>query len=610
MASAVYIFDHRLELIIYRQYRGDHNHERILGTYRQARRDLARSSAQKKPVIEYKNSIFGQLEYDDLIIMTPIVQDTDMVTVMEFLKKFCMLLKQYFIHYKLIHDKKSIRLSGDIIRDNVILVYELFDECFDFGVPQLTDFSILKEYIKLMIKPEEYFEYNANTNEKIEQIELQVEQEINSSVSRTAMTKISWRPKGIFYNKNELFVDCNEYIQFKYNYKTNKVILNNIQGELLCKSYLSGMPTVKLGLNETLEKPKTIFSNVQYHQCVDLAKIESNVIEFIPCDGNFKLLDYQILNTKILRPLIYVKPNYKIFEKDGKFKLRIKVELVTTFKRKFTMANVAIRIPLIIQHKILLINFNNTLRYKTKLGSVIHRLEQDCLSWNIEKLQGTMSGEMLAEFDLITERDLLNTHRENSMRSKQERNDLYYFELNEELNRLHAEDGDPYASVMYDRIMNDRKKQTAKGKKQKKEINASITVTFNMNGTTYSGVEIKFLNVIEEQLKFDSFNWKFHHVTAKNGDYSFILSEDQFQNDISEESELEIAKSQMHTDDNEEASEDDYTQEDIQKHLEDDSANDSSTATVNIKSHIKELKKKRLPVLEDFEEYIVPGETE
>ena len=38
-------------------------------------------------------------------------------------------------------------LEEESIRDNFIIVYELFDELMDFGYPQTTDFSVLNEYV-------------------------------------------------------------------------------------------------------------------------------------------------------------------------------------------------------------------------------------------------------------------------------------------------------------------------------------------------------------------------------------------------------------------------------------------------------------------------------
>lgn len=615
MASAIYLLDSDLQQLLHRQYCDDFDSSSLLEMFKLA----CKKSRVLTPILEFQGCVFVYFKYDQIILMAPVFQDANVMTIMSFLSKFGELLKSYFTHYKLI-DPKRDQLTVELVKDNYILIYELLDECLDFCVPQSTDFSILKEYIKLMIKPDDYLD-RSHVNDQVDQFERQVENEINSSISRTAMTKIGWRPKGIFYNKNEIFVDCNEYIKFKYNYKVNKVIQNQISGELICKSYLSGMPEVRLGLNESLAENETILNNIQYHQCVELNKFdadfskdtkinaetedetntdtkdaeslsekdeveaESNVVEFIPPDGAFKLLSYQILNTSILQPLIYLKPTYKIFEKNGNYKLRIKVELVTTFKRKFSMVDVSIKIPLIVKHPILLIDFNTVMKYKTKLGSVIHRLDESCLIWEIQQIQGTMNGEMMAEFELISENSLWEKHIENTERSKQEKNDLYYFEL-----------GSEFAKINEKSLSRTSKREKITKKKSfDKDTEHIATVNFTMNGTTYSGVEISFLNVNEPQLKFDSFNWKYHHVFAKDDDYSFILSEDQFTNLIPEESEkLLLSSAEIKT-------------EKIKINKEAVESNDPSTALDNVEDkekYVKDLMENKL----GFDEYILENE--
>ncbi len=36
-------------------------------------------------------------------------------------------------------------LEEESIRDNFVIVYELFDELMDFGYPQTTDYGVLQE---------------------------------------------------------------------------------------------------------------------------------------------------------------------------------------------------------------------------------------------------------------------------------------------------------------------------------------------------------------------------------------------------------------------------------------------------------------------------------
>ncbi len=75
------------------------------------------------------------------------------------------------------------------------------------------------------------------------------------------------------------------------------------------KCYLSGMPDVRLGLNDKLlfenlgrevGKGKAVeMEDVKFHQCVRLSRFESDrTISFIPPDGEFELMSYR-LNTEV-----------------------------------------------------------------------------------------------------------------------------------------------------------------------------------------------------------------------------------------------------------------------------------------------------------------------
>lgn len=75
------------------------------------------------------------------------------------------------------------------------------------------------------------------------------------------------------------------------------------------KSFLSGMPELKLGLNDKLlfeqtgrtsTKGKAVeMEDIKFHQCVRLARFENDrTISFIPPDGEFELMSYR-LNTQV-----------------------------------------------------------------------------------------------------------------------------------------------------------------------------------------------------------------------------------------------------------------------------------------------------------------------
>lgn len=610
MSNSIYILDRELNLIIQRQYRQDLNVPYVLESFKSV---YKKSYPLNIPILENNGITYIYLQKPEIIFMTPVIGDIDVMCHIAFLEKFCQLLTKYFKHYKLI-SSDATNVKADLIRDNYVIIYELFDECFDFGIPQLTDFNILKDYIKLMIQPEDYHDAS-HFNEKIDQVEKQMETEINSSISRTAMNKISWRPKGIFYNKNEFFINFNEYLKFKFNHKVHKVILNQIHGEIKCKSYLSGMPHLKLGLNETLDRTKTIFNHVQYHQCVNLNLLNGNTVEFIPPDGEFSLLSYQIMNTQVLQPLILVKPQYRIFKKNDVFKLRIKVDFVTTFKRKFSMIDLKIRIPLLVKHPVLYIDFNKSMKFKTKLGNVLHILDDECIVWKIEKVQGSMRGEMLAEFDLISEKELWTAKIDNKERGKQERNDLFYFELGSEFTKLgntksmvkntkNTRDNEVINvenSTETDKNYESIRKNRMKSDIMNIDIERIVTVEFQLQNMLYSGLKVDFLSIKEDQLKLQTFPWIIYCIFCKGDDYSFVLSEDSFVNDLEKSIDTQLLNNGCWKDNEEVGDPIQYLEDQPDKDIR--TTDDFTTAL----DHINEIDVSTKGQL-DFEEYIVEEE--
>ena len=82
------------------------------------------------------------------------------------------------------------------------------------------------------------------------------------------------------------------------------------------RSFLSGMPELKLGLNDKMmfdssgrggRSGKAVeMEDIRFHQCVRLPRFENDrTISFIPPDGDFELMTYR-LNTQV-KPLIWVE---------------------------------------------------------------------------------------------------------------------------------------------------------------------------------------------------------------------------------------------------------------------------------------------------------------
>lgn len=63
---------------------------------------------------------------------------------------------------------------------------------------------------------------------------------------------VGWRREGIKYKKNEVFVDIVEQVNMLMSSK-GSVLRCDVNGKIMLKCFLSGMPDVKVGLNDKLE---------------------------------------------------------------------------------------------------------------------------------------------------------------------------------------------------------------------------------------------------------------------------------------------------------------------------------------------------------------------
>ncbi|XP_013365708.1 PREDICTED: AP-1 complex subunit mu-1-like, partial [Chinchilla lanigera] len=92
------------------------------------------------------------------------------------------------------------------------------------------------------------------------------------------------------------------------------VLRSEIVGSIKMRVFLSGMPELRLGLNDKVlfdntgrGKSKSVeLEDVKFHQCVRLSRFENDrTISFIPPDGEFELMSYR-LNTHV-KPLIWIE---------------------------------------------------------------------------------------------------------------------------------------------------------------------------------------------------------------------------------------------------------------------------------------------------------------
>ncbi|CUM63419.1 uncharacterized protein PRCAT00000994001 [Priceomyces carsonii] len=293
MASALYILHWpeieveflQSQVLVFRSYRNSKiDHKTVIQDFDEA---YKRQNAQDRtPFILIRNISYVYIKVEnDLFLLTVSTKNFNAMLQVVFLRNFYEVVTKYLCNTSKEPDTSVSKLNKDTIMDNFNLVFELLDECMDFGMIQLTDFNILKEFIKIgSAKPRMALKNNKYDSEDSESegsekgehenssfVDIQKKKSkvkstknravtsiavsqnqthVNSAVLRTFSHSINWRPKGIFYSKNEIYMDMVEECEFYYDLEENIIRRNYITGKCVVKCFLSGMPICKIGFNE------------------------------------------------------------------------------------------------------------------------------------------------------------------------------------------------------------------------------------------------------------------------------------------------------------------------------------------------------------------------
>ncbi|KAL1510986.1 hypothetical protein AB1Y20_005811 [Prymnesium parvum] len=364
-ASAVFILDVKGKVIISRNYRGDvpmNCVERFAGHVLEA------EEADERPVWLEHGTTYVYIKYNNLYIMAVTQRNSNAAMILLFLYRLVEVLKDYFRE-----------LEEESIRDNFVITYELMDEMMDFGYPQISEAKILREYI-------------TQEAHKLEVVKPPM----------AVTNAVSWRSEGIKHRKNEIFLDVVERLNLLVA-ANGTLLRSEILGSLKMRSYLSGMPELKLGLNDKLlfeatgrrtggrgvSKGKAVeMEDIKFHQCVRLARFENDrTISFIPPDGEFELMSYR-LNTQV-KPLIWIEA---VVEPHSHSRIEYMIKAKSQFKQRSTANNVEIVIPVP--------SDADTPSFKTSIGTVKYAPERDAIVWSIKQFHGGKEYLMRAHFGL------------------------------------------------------------------------------------------------------------------------------------------------------------------------------------------------------------------
>ncbi|KAI0462195.1 hypothetical protein LJB42_004283 [Komagataella kurtzmanii] len=312
----------------------------------------------RSPILTLGSTSFIHTKYEDLWFVSVTRSNVDSSILIEFMYKFIDILRQY-VGYKEDTYPNCIVLNEDCIRDNFIIINELIDHMLQFGYPVETDISVLRSLTSQ--KP---------NHDIIDFVENKSPLKRNKTVSKINLGLQSWRPSGIKYKKNEVYVDIIEKVNLMVS-STGTILGSDIDGVIQLNASLSGIPECHLRLDDAAE-----IQDCKFHQCVNLTTYDqTGDVKFVPPDGEFQLMSYKISQPRI--PFL-VLASITDYPNDNSRKYNVSIK--SKFPSHLTANEVEVTIPT--PNSIKVESFTNT------SGKLKPKLEEGVALWTTDKFPG------------------------------------------------------------------------------------------------------------------------------------------------------------------------------------------------------------------------------
>eukprot|EP01061_Rhynchopus_euleeides_P000208 TRINITY_DN1015_c0_g2_i1.p1 TRINITY_DN1015_c0_g2~~TRINITY_DN1015_c0_g2_i1.p1 ORF type:complete len:434 (+),score=160.95 TRINITY_DN1015_c0_g2_i1:186-1487(+) len=369
--GCVLILNSRGDILCSRNYRDLYNVRTVGEPFRT--QVIMTKLSDRSPVHNIGGVSYMFTRNDNVWFVCCTKQNSNAALVFQFMNKTIEIFKRYFGEF-----------NEETVRDNHVTILELLDEVLDYGYPQITETDILQLYI---------------TNAGMKAEAIRGTSESNKQLSDKVTGIIGWRKEGIKHKKNEVFIDVVEEVNVLIASNGN-VLQRDVSGRIDMKSFLSGMPECKFGLNDRLmvqaEASKSNKHNqidledTTFHQCVRLGKFESNrSISFVPPDGSFQLMKYRTTEN-VSPPFRLTHPHYA---QRGKTRIEIQFKLKGVFAGRLNATGVVVKVPCP----------KNTASCKIIVGAgkAKYEPEHQAILWRIKKFPGGSEVAFNADVQLV-----------------------------------------------------------------------------------------------------------------------------------------------------------------------------------------------------------------
>ncbi|KAG1359384.1 AP-2 complex subunit mu [Cocos nucifera] len=340
-ASAIYFLNLRGDVLINRLYRDD-----VGGNMVDAFRMHIMQTKELGtcPVRQIGGCSFLYMRISNVYIVIVVSSNANVACAFKFVVEAVGLFKSYF----------GGAFDEDAIRNNFVLIYELLDEIMDFGYPQ----NLSPEILKLYITQEGV---RSPFSSKVKFIIITLSFYVYShqkSQSQMQHYKLQVLLVG------DVFLDIVESVNLLMSSK-GSVLRCDVTGKILMKCFLSGMPDLKLGLNDKIGLEK------------------ESQLKARP-GKRYRITEGVNLPFRVL-------PTIKEL---GRTRMEVNVKVKSVFGAKMFALGVVVKVPVPKQ--------TAKASFQVTSGRAKYNASIDCLVWKIRKFPGQTESTMSAEVELIS----------------------------------------------------------------------------------------------------------------------------------------------------------------------------------------------------------------
>lgn len=240
-------------------------------------------------------------------------------------------------------------LSEESIRRNFTLVYELWDEMLMLGVPQETTTERLRPCVLHDVKNVASFTSEQSLEAILERLK-QADFSDRTKRSDAAAVSIVQSDDA----RNEVYIDVLERLTATFDGAGNPTVVE-VDGAVIIKSFLSGAPTLYLGLDEGIEigdsvgavrsrYASAVVDSMCFHDAADTARFErERLVIMRPAVGETTLLRYRATAAERIKVPFRLSQSLQLLTNE---KAELMIRVVAEFPAEVSALETKLVVPL------------------------------------------------------------------------------------------------------------------------------------------------------------------------------------------------------------------------------------------------------------------------